>query len=110
MALSALVLFSVLAQVAPTPLEMGTSVAPLVDRVKGSVVTIQSTKIIPRIVNEDPMMQHFRERFGLGGAPVRKETERGLGSGFVINKAGIILTNDSRPAWSAPIHRPTSRW
>jgi serine protease Do len=91
---SALVLLSVLAQSAPTPPELGASVAPLVDRVKGSVVTIQSTKVIPRVVNEDPMMQYFRERFGLGGAPVRKETERGLGSGFVINKAGIILTNN----------------
>jgi Do/DeqQ family serine protease len=94
MALSALVLFSVLAQVAPTPLELGTSVAPLVDKVKGSVVTIQSTKIIPRVINEDPATQYFRQRFGLGGAPVRKETERGLGSGFVVSKAGIILTNN----------------
>jgi Do/DeqQ family serine protease len=94
MGLSALVLLSVLAQAAPTPSEVGLSVAPLVDRVKGSVVTIQSTKVIPRVVNEDPMMQFFRERFGLGGAPARRETERGLGSGFVINKAGIILTNN----------------
>lgn len=94
MAPSALVLLSLLAQAAPTPPELGASVAPLVDRVKGSVVTIQSTKVIPRVVNEDPMMQYFRERFGLGGARVRKETERGLGSGFVVNKAGIILTNN----------------
>jgi serine protease Do len=94
MALSALVLFSLLSELAPTPPEMGASVAPLVDRVKGSVVTIQSTKVIPRVVNEDPMMQYFRERFGLGGAPVRKETERSLGSGFVVSRAGIILTNN----------------
>src|SRR5664279_5266142 len=88
------VLLSPLAQAAPTPTELGTSVAPLVDRVKASVVTIQSTKVIPRVVNEDPTMQFFRERFGLGQAPMRKETQRGLGSGFVINKAGIILTNN----------------
>jgi Do/DeqQ family serine protease len=88
------VLLSLLAQAAPTPTELGTSVAPLVDRVKGSVVTIQSTKVIPRVVNEDPMMQYFRERFGLGQAPSRKETQRGLGSGFVINKSGMILTNN----------------
>jgi serine protease Do len=94
MALSALVVLSMLAQAAPTPSDMGASVAPLVERVKGSVVTIQSTKVIPRVVNEDPMMQFFRERFGLGGAPVRRETERGLGSGFIISKAGIILTNN----------------
>jgi hypothetical protein len=41
------VLLSLLAQAAPTPTELGTSVAPLVDRVKASVVTIQSTKVIP---------------------------------------------------------------
>jgi Do/DeqQ family serine protease len=89
-----LVLLPLLAQTAPTPAEMGPSVAPLVERVKGSVVTIQSTKVIPRVVNEDPMMQFFRERFGLGNAPVHRETQRGLGSGFIVNKAGIILTNN----------------
>jgi Do/DeqQ family serine protease len=91
---AAAVLVSLLAQAAPTPGEMGMSVAPLVDRVKASVVTIQSTKVIPRVVNEDPMMQYFRERFGLGRAPSRQETQRGLGSGFVVNKSGVILTNN----------------
>jgi serine protease Do len=94
MTAATLVLVSLLAELAPTPPEMGASVAPLVDRVKGSVVTIQSTKVIPRVVNEDPMMQYFRERFGLGGSPARKETERSLGSGFVVSRAGIILTNN----------------
>jgi serine protease Do len=36
----------------------------------------------------------FRERFGLGQAPSRRETQRGLGSGFVVNKSGVILTNN----------------
>jgi serine protease Do len=94
MAFPSLLLLSLLAQAAPTPTDMGTSVAPLVDRVKGSVVTIQSTKVIPRVVSEDPMMQFFRDRFGLGGAPARREPERSLGSGFVVSKAGIILTNN----------------
>jgi Do/DeqQ family serine protease len=88
------VFLSLLAQAAPTPGEMGTSVAPLVDRVKASVVTIQSTKVIPRVVSEDPTMQYFRERFGLGRAPARRETQRGLGSGFIVNKSGVILTNN----------------
>ena len=94
MSVSALLLLSMLAHAAPTPTEMGSSVAPLVDRVKGSVVTIQSTKLLPRVVNEDPMMQFFRERFALGSPPVRRETEMSLGSGFVVNRAGIILTNN----------------
>jgi serine protease Do len=94
MSASSLVLLSLLAQAAPTPIEMGSSVAPLVDRVKASVVTIQSTKIIPRVVQEDPIMQYFRERFGLGRAPAQRETQRGLGSGFIINRTGVILTNN----------------
>jgi serine protease Do len=91
---SAAVLMSLVAQVVPTPSDMGASVAPLVDRVKGSVVTIQSTKVIPRVVNEDPTMQFFRHRFGLGRGPARRDTQRGLGSGFVIAKSGIVLTNN----------------
>jgi Do/DeqQ family serine protease len=79
---------------APSPVDMGASVAPLVERVKGSVVTIQSMKVIPRVMREDPFSQFFRERFGTGDAPTRRETQLGLGSGFIVNKAGIILTNN----------------
>ncbi len=93
MSLSALVLLSLLAQIAPSPVELGTSVAPLVDRVKTSVVTIQSSKTLPRVVSEDPAMQFFRDRFGLGRAPARRETQRGLGSGFVVSKSGVVWTN-----------------
>ena len=82
------------AQSVPAPNEMGASVAPLVERVKASVVTIQSMKVIPRVMREDPFTQYFRERFGMGDAPSRRETQMGLGSGFIVNKAGIILTNN----------------
>jgi serine protease Do len=83
-----------LAQAAPTPSDVGRSVAPLVDKVKASVVTIQSTKIIRRAVREDPLTQYFRERFGLGDGPVRRETQQSLGSGFIIDREGIVLTNN----------------
>ena len=82
------------AQAVPAPTDMGASVAPLVERVKASVVTIQSMKVIPRVMREDPFSQFFRERFGMGDAPSRRETQMGLGSGFIVNKAGIILTNN----------------
>jgi serine protease Do len=82
------------AQAVPTPSDVGRSVAPLVDRVKASVVAIQSTKIIRRAVREDPLTQYFRERFGLGDGPVRRETQQSLGSGFIIDRDGIVLTNN----------------
>ena len=49
------------AQSVPAPTDMGTSVAPLVERVKASVVTIQSMKVIPRVTHEDPFSQYFRK-------------------------------------------------
>jgi Do/DeqQ family serine protease len=81
---------------APTPGEMRHSVAPLVDRVKGQVVTILSTKIIRRVLREDPWNQFMREQFGLGGGGPRVAQQRAesLGSGFILDKTGIVLTNN----------------
>ncbi|HEY2903755.1 MAG TPA: trypsin-like peptidase domain-containing protein, partial [Polyangia bacterium] len=74
--------------------ESGT-VAPLVDRVKASVVTIQSTKIIRRPAMEDPWSRLMREQFGLGAPPrATQERQEALGSGFIVDRAGIILTNN----------------
>ena len=77
----------------PAPGEMRDSVAPLVDRVKGSVVTILSTKIIQRVLREDPWSQLLREQFG--GAPrVSQERSESLGSGFLFDQSGLVLTNN----------------
>ncbi len=72
------------------------SVAPLVDRVKGSVVTILSTKFIRQISREDPWSQMLREQFGLGrGAPrVTQQRAESLGSGFLLDTTGVVLTNN----------------
>jgi serine protease Do len=71
------------------------SAAPLVDRVKGAVVTIQSTKIIRRVAVEDPWSRMLREQFGLGGPPRgTRERQEALGSGFIVDRAGLILTNN----------------
>ena len=74
--------------------EAGT-VAPLVDRVKAAVVTIQSTKIIRRPAMEDPWSRLMREQFGLGAPPrATRERQEALGSGFIVDRGGIVLTNN----------------
>ena len=70
------------------------SVAPLVDRVKGEVVTIQSTKFIRRFAVEDPWTQMLRQQFGLPAPRATRERQEALGSGFVVDRSGIILTNN----------------
>jgi serine protease Do len=85
------------ARAAPPPGAVATesgSVAPLVDRVKGAVVTIKSTKFIRRVAVEDPWSQMLRQQFGLPAPQARAEKQEALGSGFVVDKSGIILTNN----------------
>jgi Do/DeqQ family serine protease len=73
----------------------GNFIAIAVERVGPAVVRIDSartvTQRLPRVFN-DPM---FREFFGDFGIPQQPSTrvERGTGSGFIIDAAGIILTN-----------------
>jgi serine protease Do len=76
--------------------ESGT-VAPLVDRVKGAVVTIKSTKFIRRMAVEDPWSQLLRQQFGLPAPQPSQgpaERQEALGSGFIVDRSGIILTNN----------------
>jgi serine protease Do len=85
------------ARAAPPPGAVATesgSVAPLVDRVKGAVVTIKSTKFIRRVAVEDPWTQMLRQQFGMPEPQARPERQEALGSGFVVDKSGIILTNN----------------
>ncbi len=70
------------------------SVAPLVDRVKGEVVTIQSTKFIRRFAVEDPWTQMLRQQFGVPAPRATREKQEALGSGFIVDRTGIVLTNN----------------
>jgi serine protease Do len=99
----------------PTPAEMGRSVAPLVDAVKDAVVTIKSIKVIPRAERMDPFSQFLEDRFGMGrgrsrgsngGGDVRQQ--QGLGSGFVVDAKGIILTNNHVVAGADEVQVVTS--
>jgi serine protease Do len=87
------------AHAAPPPGAVGAgaepgTVAPLVDRVKGAVVTIQSTKFIRRFAVEDPWTRMMREQFGMPAPRATREKQEGLGSGFIVDKSGIVLTNN----------------
>jgi Do/DeqQ family serine protease len=80
----------------PTPGQMRDSVAPLVEAVKDAVVTIQSTKIVRRIVREDPWSAFLRNQgFGLDEPPrIAEERSQSLGSGFILDRQGVVLTNN----------------
>ena len=91
--------FAAVAVAAPPPGTQGTgaepgTVAPLVERVKGAVVTIQSTKFIRRPAMEDPWSRMMREQFGMPAPRAQREKQEGLGSGFIVDKSGIVLTNN----------------
>jgi S1-C subfamily serine protease len=72
----------------------GSFVATAVDRVGPAVVRIDTEKTVTRS-NRDPMFDDpfFRQFFGEEMLPPREERLRGQGSGFIIDRAGIILTN-----------------
>lgn len=80
----------------PATAAIGTSsfVTDAVNRVGTAVVRIDTERTITRRV--DPFMEDpiFRRFFG-EGLPQQSPTEqlRGLGSGFIIDKSGLILTN-----------------
>ena len=105
-----LALLALQAQTAvPTPSEMGRSVAPLVDSVKESVVTIRSIKFIPRAMRSDPFSELLRERYGSGAPPAAPErAQQGLGSGFIVDAKGTILTNNHVVAGADEVQVVTS--
>ncbi|MEO1094292.1 MAG: HhoA/HhoB/HtrA family serine endopeptidase [Cyanobacteria bacterium J06638_28] len=73
----------------------GNFIATAVERVGPSVVRIDAARTVvqrtPNVFN-DPF---FRQFFGDLGVPTEPRTrvERGTGSGFIIDSAGVILTN-----------------
>jgi S1-C subfamily serine protease len=77
------------------PADTGSFVTAAVDRVGPAVVRIDTERTVSR--NLDPLMEDpfFRRFLGedLRSLTPRQERLRGQGSGFIIDKSGIVLTN-----------------
>jgi Do/DeqQ family serine protease len=67
------------------------SFAPVVKRVAPAVVNVYASHVVQ---NNNPFMADpfFRQFFGGGGMP-REQVERSLGSGVVVDPAGLVVTN-----------------
>ncbi len=80
---------------APKPIERGSFVTEAVKKVGNAVVRIDTEKTITRRAATDPMMEDpfFRRFFGDELLAPREEMMRGQGSGFLIDKSGVLLTN-----------------
>jgi Do/DeqQ family serine protease len=77
-------------QVPASAAQLQLSFAPVVQRVAPAVVNVYASHIVE---NQNPLMADpfFRQFFG-GGMP-RAQVERSLGSGVLIDPAGLIVTN-----------------
>jgi Do/DeqQ family serine protease len=79
--------------VPPSPEALRMSYAPIVKRVTPAVVTVSAAKAVD---NRNPLMDDpfFRRFFGGPGlgAP-REQMQRSLGSGVIVDAAGLVVTN-----------------
>ncbi|HLG86687.1 MAG TPA: DegQ family serine endoprotease [Alphaproteobacteria bacterium] len=83
------------------------SFAPLVDQVKGAVVNIATTEVQtasaegdeegqaqPQFPPGSPFGEFFKHYFGEQGPMMRHGPVKALGSGFIIDASGYIVTNN----------------
>jgi Do/DeqQ family serine protease len=78
-------------QVPTSAAQLQLSYAPVVQRVAPAVVNVYAQHIV---ANNNPFMADpfFRQFFGGGGMP-RSQVERSLGSGVIVDPAGLVVTN-----------------
>ena len=68
------------------------SYAPIVQRVAPAVVNVYASHVVE---NQNPFLADpfFRQFFGGGGGMPRAQVERSLGSGVLVEAAGLVVTN-----------------
>ncbi len=69
------------------------SLAPVVADVKPAVVNISTTQAVRQARRQEPSDEFFGRFFG-GPTPEAPRPQQSLGSGFIIDKDGYILTNN----------------
>jgi Do/DeqQ family serine protease len=76
----------------PTGAEIKLSFAPIVQRVAPAVVNVYAAKVVE---NRNPLFDDplFRRFFGAPDMP-RDRVQRSLGSGVIIDPAGLVVTNN----------------
>ncbi len=80
-------------RVVPTsPDQLRLSYAPIVQRTAQAVVNVYAAKIVQ---NTNPFLNDpiFRRFFGLQGNQAPEQMQRSLGSGVIVDPAGLIITN-----------------
>src|SRR5262245_39178744 len=76
----------------PTQSELRLSYAPVVQRVAPAVVNVYAAKLVQ---NRNPLLDDpiFRRFFGAPGGG-GNQLQRSLGSGVIIDPAGLVVTNN----------------
>src|SRR5215213_7359972 len=81
-------------RVPASPLELRMSYAPVVQKAAPSVVNVYAARVVE---NRNPFMDDpfFRRFFGGGGGGMpREQVQRALGSGVIVDAAGLVMTNN----------------